>query len=350
MFARLAAGHAVQYGRHVPRRVYASLPLSGPAGEAAADVLRGAELALEGRTGAGIELVALDTGGGEDREARAAAHARHAVEDADAIAYLGDFHSSEVARSAPVLSAAGVLQVTPSATWTALRGATLVRLMPDDQALAAGIAAWLARAGVERVLVVHDHDDGYGVPMGRMCAEAAAARGVAARTRPVWDHGEPLAPDVAGAQAVLYAGVAGSGAAGLWRDLHALDADLWLLGTDGVATARLARELAPGAAARTRFFTARRAPWGFYGHEAMTLVLDAVAAGEEDRQAVSRAARAMPERQGIIGAYAIDADGRTTGAADGRLAVAGGALVWDRLGAAAGGTGPPALSGTSRGT
>jgi hypothetical protein len=33
--------------------------------------------------------------------------------------------------------------------------------------------------------------------------------------------------------------VAGSGAVGLWRDLHAIDARMWLLGTDGVAATRL---------------------------------------------------------------------------------------------------------------
>ena len=59
----------------------------------------------------------------------------------------------------------------------------------------------------------------------------------------------------------LYVGVAGSGAVGLWHDLHALDGDLWLLGTDGVAMPWLAEKLDPSAAGRTRFFTAQRAPW-----------------------------------------------------------------------------------------
>jgi ABC-type branched-subunit amino acid transport system substrate-binding protein len=176
-------------------RVYVSLPLSGPSGPLGRDVLRGAELALE-RQEADVELVVLDAAG-EDRDAQAAANARAAVADAKTLAYLGDFHSSQVLASAPVLSAAGMLQVAPVATFTGLSGSTLVRLSPDDQAGARAIADWLAENGVTRLLVVHDHDDGYGIPVGRMCTAAARARGVEVRSRPVWDRDEPMAGDVA---------------------------------------------------------------------------------------------------------------------------------------------------------
>ena len=83
-------------------RVYVSLPLSGPQGAAGRDVLRGAELAGDG----GPELVVLDAFG-EDREAIAEANARRAVADDEALAYLGDFHSSQVQVTAPILGAAG---------------------------------------------------------------------------------------------------------------------------------------------------------------------------------------------------------------------------------------------------
>ena len=43
------------------------------------------------------------------------------------------------------------------------------------------------------------------------------------RSRPVWDRDEDMAADLGDAQAVLYVGVAGSGAVGLWDGLHALD-------------------------------------------------------------------------------------------------------------------------------
>jgi branched-chain amino acid transport system substrate-binding protein len=310
-------------------RIFASLPLRGAAGGAGRDILRGAELALECSGAMNVELVALDSAGA-DREARAAANARRAADDASAVAYLGDFHSSQVMQTAPLLAAAALLGVTPSATYSGLGGPTLVRLMPDDRALARGIADRVKADGIRRALVVHDHDDGYGVPVGRMCVQALQAVGVDVRGRPVWDHDEATAADVAGMGAVLYVGVAGTGAAGLWHLLHRLDETLWLLGTDGLAVAAFAHALEDGAAARTRLFTAQRGPWGFYGYEAAALILDAVAAAGGDRLAVMETARRTRDRDSALGRYSVDADGLTTAPADGRLAVVEGEIVWDR--------------------
>jgi branched-chain amino acid transport system substrate-binding protein len=307
-------------------RVYASVPLRGPQGSAGRDVLRGAELALE-RAG-GAELVVID-GFGEDRDAAAMAAARRAAEDNDALAYLGDFHSSQVASTAPILSAAGLLQVAPVATYAGLAGDTLVRIMPHDGVGARAIADWLAECGVGEVLVVHDHDDGYGEPVGAMCAEAARERGLQVRVRPVWDHDEAPADDLGAAGAVVYVGVAGSGAKALWHDLHAANPRLWLIGSEGVAADWLARALEPPAAERTRFFVANRAPLALYGYEAMALILDAIAAGGGDRAGIVEAARSTRDRDAVIGRYSIDAEGHTTSTAYGRLAVTGGELVWD---------------------
>jgi branched-chain amino acid transport system substrate-binding protein len=292
-------------------------------------VLRGAELALERADGAAPELVALDSFGA-DREAKAVANARRAAADDDALAYLGDFHSSQVMETAPLLGDAGLLEVAPVATYIELSGPTLVRLMPHDGVGAEAIAAWLVQAGVRELLVVHDHGEQYGVPVGEMCVRAARQRGVAVRSRPVWNHDEPPAADLDGAEAVLYVGVAGSGAVALWHDLHTAGPSMWLLGSEGLAESWLARELSPSAAARTRFFIAQRAPFAFYGFEAMTLILDAVAAAGADRAGIVRTARATRDRDSILGRYSIDEHGHTTSTAYGRLAVAGGELVWDR--------------------
>jgi hypothetical protein len=138
-------------------RVYASLPLTGAAGSPGREVLRGAELALERSQEADVELIALGSFG-EDREALAVANARRAADDPRALAYLGDFHSSQVMETAPVLGDAGVLQVAPVATFVGLHGATLVRLVPHDGVGARAMAVWLVDAGVRELLVVHDHD------------------------------------------------------------------------------------------------------------------------------------------------------------------------------------------------
>jgi branched-chain amino acid transport system substrate-binding protein len=308
-------------------RVYASLPLSGPAAQAGREVLRGAELALEGRENS-VELIALDSFG-EDREQQAVANAQRASEDGDACAYLGDFHSSQVLETAPILGDANLLQIAPVATFAGLEGSTLVRIMPHDGVGARAIADWLVEAGVRKLLVVHDHGADYGVAVGAMCLEAARDRGLAVRSRPVWDHDENPAEDLGDAEAVLYVGVAGSGVSAMWRELHSANPGMWLLGCEGIAEPRLALELEPSAAERTRFFVAQRAPLSFYSFEAMALALDAIATSGGDRAATVHAARTTRDRDSVIGRYSVDEHGHTTSTAYGRLAVIGGQLVWD---------------------
>ena len=291
------------------------------------DLRRGAQLALD-RGRADLAVVDLDSFG-EDREAQAVANAGSAVGDPDTVAYLGDFHSSQVLETAPILGEAGILQVAPVATFSALRGPTLVRLMPHDGVGARAIADWLAGVGARKLLIVHDHDADYGVAVGAMCDEAAKECGLIVRTRPVWDAEEPWADDVDDVDAVLYVGVAGSGAIGLWRDLHGHNPDMWLLGSEGVAEDWLAREMSPAAAGRTRFFVAQRGPLALYGYEAMSLILDSIAIGGGHRAAVARAARGTRDRDSILGHYSIDAEGHTTTTAYGRLAVVDGVLAWD---------------------
>lgn len=308
--------------------MHVSLPLTGPAADPGREVLRGARLA-HARHAAAPELVVHDAHDHHDHHAKAVLTARAAATDGAALAYLGDFHSGQVARSAPIFADAGLLAVAPVATWVELGGPTLVRLMPHDGALAQGIATWLHDTGIRDVLVVHDYGDEYGEPVGRMCVEAAEERGLAVRIRRVWDHDEAPSADLHGTEAVLYVGIAGSGLARGWNQLHAADPDLWLLGTDGIAVPALARELDPATAARTRFFTSRRAPIGFYGYEAMALILDAIATAGPDRRAIAEAARATRDRDSILGPYSLDAEGHTTAPADGRLVPIDGHIVWD---------------------
>jgi branched-chain amino acid transport system substrate-binding protein len=308
--------------------VYASLPLTGPSGRLGREVLRGAELAFERVRDPQESLVVLDSGG-PDRDARALANAKRAADDRAALAYLGDFHSSQVLATAPLLSAAGLLQVAPVATYVGLKGTTLVRLTPHDGVGAQAIATWMGRQGIHEVLVVHDHDLGYGVAVGEMCSAAARERGLVVRSRPVWDQDEDPGADLGDAQAVLYVGVAGSGAVALWHQLHSLDPGLWLLGSEGVAQSWFARELSPSAAARSRFFVAQRAPFAFYGFEAMALALDAIAESADGREGVLDQARSSRDRDSVIGRYSIDSDGHTTSTAYGRMAIVDQELVWD---------------------
>ena len=164
---------------------------------------------------------------------------------------------------------------------------------------------------------------------------AALELGLGVRSRPVWD-GRPPAGELEGADAVVYAGVAGPGTPALWNALHDADPELWLVGTDGVAGDPLAAAISPSAAARTRFSVPYRAGLEAYGHEAMCLVLESIEAADE-RAAVVREARSPRDRRSPLGAYTIGADGLTTRTGYGRLAVVAGRLAWDNAGAMAGG-------------
>jgi branched-chain amino acid transport system substrate-binding protein len=289
--------------------IHVSLPLDTRLGR---DTLRGVELAAGDAAFTGLE--------GEPAE-----NARRAADDPAALAYLGDFFAHDVAVTSRILGEAGLLQVAPVATWVGLGGPALVRLSPHDGAGARAIADWLAERGVRALLVIHDHDDGYGVPVGRMCADAARERGLAVTALPVWDCDDDI--ELGDAEAVLYVGVAGSGAIGLWHALHARRPSLWLLGSEGVATTWLARALEPPVAERTRFFVAQRAPFAFYGYEAMALIRASL---REDRPATVAAARATRDRDSILGRYSLDADGHTTTTDYGVVAIVGGELAWAR--------------------
>ena len=157
-------------------RVYASLPLTGPSGAAGRDVLRGAELALERAARPRCQLVVLDSAGA-DREARAGANARTAASDP------GPSPTSATSTprrcNAPPRSSAeaGLLAVAPVATFTGLRGPTLVRLTPDDRAGAGRSRRGWPATGARELLVVHDHDDGYGLPVGADVRRGGARAG-----------------------------------------------------------------------------------------------------------------------------------------------------------------------------
>ena len=306
-------------------RVYASLPLTGPSAPAGRELLLGLELALA-RSGSDVELVRLDSFS-PDRDEQALANARRAVEDHSCLAYVGDFHSSQVLVTAPVLGAAGLLQVAPVATFIGLYGETLVRLWPHDGIGAAAVADWLAAERLSPVLVVHDYGEEYGEPVGAMIADEAAGRELAVRLEPVWDD-EPGREELGDARAVVYAGVAGAQTASLFEILHALSPELWLAGTDGVAVPEVARALDPTTAARMRFFVPQSAPIAFTGIEAMELALTAIEEGA-NRAAVVEAARDGRPRESILGPYSIGPDGLTTRTEYGRLAVVDRQLVRD---------------------
>ncbi len=174
---------------------------------------------------------------------------------------------------------------------------------------------------------MHDYGDEYGEPVGAMIADEAARRELSVGLEPVWDE-VPTREDLGDARAIVYAGVAGTQTASFFDTLHVLDPELWLVGTDGVAVPEVARALDPNTAERMRFFVPQSAPVALTGIEAMELALAAIEEGG-DRAGVVAAARDGKPRESILGPYSIGADGVTTRAGYGRLAVVDQQLVRD---------------------
>ena len=124
--------------------VYVSVPLSGERAEAGRAIVAGAKEALAdagGRAGdLRVRAVFMDDTAGTGRWdlAATAANARRAVEDAGAVAFIGDLDSGATRVSLPITNQAGMLQVSPGATAPDLtryvgEGADPDRYRPSDE-------------------------------------------------------------------------------------------------------------------------------------------------------------------------------------------------------------------------
>src|SRR5687767_4542744 len=101
--------------------VYSSLPLQGAPRAQSEKMVNGIELALEqagGKAGSTtVKYVSLDDAtpqAGSWTPEATSANARKAAQDDSSIAYIGEFNSGATAISLPILSEAGIAQVSPA--------------------------------------------------------------------------------------------------------------------------------------------------------------------------------------------------------------------------------------------
>jgi branched-chain amino acid transport system substrate-binding protein len=348
--------------------IYSSLPLQGPSAAASAQIVNGEKLALA-RAGGHIgpfrvSYVSLDDSNpltGKSSAEVTAADAKIAAQDTSTIAYLGEYGSAATAISLPLINAAGILQVSPSSPYVGLTSSldagqdepgrfypslrrNFARLVPGDQVEAAAQVRLMAQLGVHRLYVLDDQDP-FELPLSRILAGAAARAGIAvaghdslAVTPAGSSAGEIEKIVASGAQAVFLAGGPGPGMVALWKQLHAANPRLLLLGSSAMASDAFTSQL--GAAAGSTYLTTpvlplamyppsaqrvvsdyRRTfgsdagPYALYGYEAMNAVLDAIrAAGARgnERQAVMDRFFAAGHADSVLGPYTIRADGETT--------------------------------------
>jgi branched-chain amino acid transport system substrate-binding protein len=365
--------------------VYSSLPLQGPNGPAAAQIVNGEKLALAqagGHVGRlAVGYVSLDDANpisGRLDPGAAESNAEMAARDTMTIAYLGDLDSAATAVSLPLINAAGIPQVSPGSPYAGLTSGldagqdeparfypsgvrTFARLQPGDAAQALAQVRLMGSLHAHKVFVLED-ENAFQRPLAQMIATLARQAGiiVLAQDTIASGSGQHFTGEVekialAHPDAVVYTGASIPAALTLWAELRAADPSVPMLGSSALAdeafaaqledasrtyltTPTLANDRYPPAAARVlgdyrSKFGGQPGAYALYGYEAMSVVLDAIrAAGAHgnDRKAVIAALMRTRDRPSVLGTYSIKADGETTLSPYGVDRIAHGGLVFYR--------------------
>jgi branched-chain amino acid transport system substrate-binding protein len=362
------------------KTIYSSLPLQGDARPQSQDIVRAMAMALEESGRTDVKYVSLDdstAATGHWEPGQVSSNARKAVGDPSTVAYLGEFNSGASAISIPFLNEAEILQISPSNTYVGLTrslGAeprepekyyptgrrSYGRVVPADHTQAHALLAYARERGRKRIVLVHDREV-YGKSLADMIRANAGAYGITvarvlrlnARRRGSFTT---IARSVrrANADAMMFAGITQTGAAQLWRSVHARNRRIDLFGPDGVAESAFTEKVPRTARARTfitnptldpaayppaaqEFYARFRAkhgkdpePYAIYGYEAMALALDALARGGNTRSGAIGAFFATRDRPSVLGTYSIDENGDTTVTDYGSYTIENGALKFDK--------------------
>lgn len=247
--------------------VVSLVPLSGPEAPVARDILRGEKLALAeagGRAGAyQVTLSALDEGGAEPDQLRAdaAAGARLALSDSQAIAVIGSLRFESAAVTVPLLNSAGLLLVSPTVGYPGFtsplspdepdrwypsgRRTFAPAVFGDVEMAAAMVAAIRSESGVAHPRIVIEREAG---PEDAAFADAVAD---AASRQSAQVVDAPSRAD-----AVVYAGDDAVSAAAVAEDVAREAPDALIAFNDDLARTGLERRL-DGAAARRAVFVSR---------------------------------------------------------------------------------------------
>jgi branched-chain amino acid transport system substrate-binding protein len=348
--------------------VYSSLPLQGATAEISEQTSGGEKLALaDARGRAGhfrIGYVSLDDSNptsGQWNPGVTATNAKNAAQDTSTIAYIGDFESAATAISLPLINAAGIPQVSPASPYVGLTQSldagqdeperfypsgkrTFARVVPGDPVEADAVSSLLRSLGVHRVYMLDDGDP-FAIPLVELLASDAEHAGITVAGHDSLSivgggvyKGEAEKVAASGAQAVFFSGRGTEGAATLWRELHAADPHLMLLGSSATVLAPFTSQLGAAAsstylatpvlaprsynaegrrvlAAYQRTFGAPGTGYALLGYEAMSVVLDAIRrAGSHgnDRQRVISELLSTQDRESVLGRYSLQPNGETT--------------------------------------
>jgi branched-chain amino acid transport system substrate-binding protein len=343
-------------------KLVSSLTRSGSSRGQSDSIVNAIGLRLEdaGHRVGGVPIVYEDLDGGSEERGswdagRETANARYAAAEPDVVAYIATLDTDAAPYSIPITNEAGpLLQISPCNTYpgltrpfgpgepeihypTGVRSYARTAMTDDLQGLFA--AQWAKELGAKRVAVVHD-----GEPCGRGVAEPFAGSCVALglelveppvaivpkqeEYRDLAERIARLAPDL-----VFYGGIIQNGAGSLWRDLRTALPRATMMGADTLfehAFIEDAGEHAEGTlitfggvpppllegsghAFYERYVeTFEREPecYAASAYDVVGVVLAAVdEVGTKDRAAITRAALATRDFDGLLGRWSFDRSG-----------------------------------------
>lgn len=365
-------------------RIVSSLPRTGVAQQVTESIVRGIRLAVDdAKSRAGrfeVEYLDLDNASaaaGRWTSEGEAANARRAAQDPEVMAYIGPLNSGAAQISMPILNYADLLMVSPANTAVGLTKPGLgmpgepaiyrpsgrlnyIRVVPADDIQGPLAATWAYDRGLRRVYVVDDAGV-YGRGVASLFADRCLELGMQVLDQVSID---PQATDFktfvasvmrADPDLIYFGGTTRTKGGQLARDLAGAGCEAVLLVPEGCfdqafidaagAAAVEGRCFATVGGLPPESFTDRgqaflrdyRDRYGLppdasaiYGYESMRLVLAAITkAARKDRRAITDAALATHDFDGLLGRWSIDTNGDTTLRQFSVYAVRDGRFVFD---------------------
>jgi branched-chain amino acid transport system substrate-binding protein len=342
-------------------RIVSSLTRSGSSIGQSDSIVNAIRMRLEdaGHRVRGVPVVYEDLDGGSEERGswdaeREQANARYAAAQTDVLAYIGTLDTDAAPYSIPITNAADLLMISPCNTYPGLtkpfgpgepdkhyptgrRNYLRTALSDDRQGVFA--AQWVAELGAQRVFVLHDTEPcGRGVALP--FADACRHLGVALVEPPVGiepkrSEYKALARAIAerGADLVFYGGIIQNGAGPLWRDVRAATPRITMMGPDTLFEHAFIRDAGVNAEGtlvtfggvppallegKGRVFYERYVErfgqepecYAASAYDTTGVILQAIErVGCPDRAAITQAAFATRDFDGVLGRWSFDANG-----------------------------------------
>ncbi|NDC37817.1 MAG: branched-chain amino acid ABC transporter substrate-binding protein [Proteobacteria bacterium] len=348
-------------------KIVSSLPRTGSANAQTSSMVNGIKLALAEVAGK-VGNFALSYEDWDDASpergqwdpALEAANADRAIRDQDVVALIGPYNSGAAKISSPKLNQAGMLQVSPAATWPGLTKpgvgepnepkvyrpsgrVTFFRVVPTDDIQGVVGAQWAKELGASKVFILHDREL-YGKGVAEMFRKGAQTHGLtivgfegidpkASNYKSLVTKIKQAAPDL-----VYFGGTTQTNAGQIAKDLRSGGVSAKYMVPDGCFESAFivaaGKENLEGSTYITfggvpadrltgrgaRFYESYKKAYGIepegyaaYGYEAAQVVLEAVRrAGKKDRAAILAAAAGLKDFEGALGTWSFDENGDTS--------------------------------------